>query len=189
VSAKRSRTFRQAADTALVIVAWICVVEFADHLLRQQKDLTLDGLGISPRTIHGLLGILLSPLLHANFVHLAANAIPLFILLTILFWDRRYRPWPTLGAIWIVSGLGTWLIGRADAVHIGASSIVFGLVAYLVLSGVLMRSWRAAIIAVLVCLAFGGIFYGVLPHDELISWEGHLCGALAGLMVAWSNRK
>jgi membrane associated rhomboid family serine protease len=114
VSAKRSRTFRQAADTALVIVAWICVVEFADHLLRQQKDLTLDGLGISPRTIQGLLGILLSPLLHGNFAHLAANAIPLFILLTILFWDRRYRPWPTLGTIWIVSGFGTWRSFRSS---------------------------------------------------------------------------
>jgi membrane associated rhomboid family serine protease len=186
--AKRS-TFRQASDRALIIVAWMCVIEFADHLLRQQSNLTLDALGIAPRTTRGLAGILLSPLLHADFAHLAANAIPLLILLTILFWDRRYQPWPTLGSIWLVSGFGTWLIGRSDSVHIGASSIVFGLVGYLVLAGLLLRSWRAALVAILVAFAFGGIFYGVLPQDGPISWEGHLSGALAGLAVAWSNRK
>jgi membrane associated rhomboid family serine protease len=165
------------------------VVEFADHLLRQRKDLTLDLFGIVPRTLPGLAGILFSPLLHANFAHLAANAIPLLILLTLLFWDRRYRPWSTLTSIWLVSGLGTWLIGRSGSIHLGASSIVFGLVAYLILAGVLLRSWRSALIAILVCLAFGGIFYGVLPQAGPISWEGHLCGAIAGLAAAWSNRK
>ena len=188
MSAKRS-TFRQASDRALIIVAWMCVIEFADHLLRQQRNLTLDALGITPRTTRGLAGILLSPLLHADFTHLAANAIPLLILLTILFWDRRYQPWPTLGSIWLVSGFGTWLIGRSGSVHIGASSIVFGLVGYLVLAGLLLRSWRAALVAILVAFAFGGIFYGVLPQDGPISWEGHLSGALAGLAVAWFNRK
>jgi membrane associated rhomboid family serine protease len=189
VAGKRNRTFRDAADTALVIVAWMCVVEFADYLLRQQSNLTLDGFGIAPRTSHGLLGILFSPLLHANFAHLAANAIPLLILLTILFWDQHYHPWQTLGSIWLVSGIGTWLIGRAGAIHVGASSIIFGLVAYLIVAGLLMRSWRSALTAVVVCIAFGGIFYGVLPKEGPISWEGHLCGAFAGLGVAWSNRR
>jgi membrane associated rhomboid family serine protease len=189
VPSKRLRTFRQSFDTSLVIVAWMCVVEFADVLLRQQKALTLDGLGILPRTVPGLIGILLSPLLHANFAHLAANALPLLILLTILFWDAHYRPWQTLGSIWILSGLGTWLIGRSGSIHIGASSIIFGLVAHMIVAGLFMRSWRSAFTAILVFLAFGGIFYGVLPHDGPISWEAHLCGALAGLVVAWSNRK
>ena len=189
VATKRLRTFRQAFDTSLVIVAWMCVAEFADFLLRQQKDLTLDALGILPRTIPGLVGILLSPLLHASFAHLAANAIPLLILLTILFWDAHYRPWQTLGSIWLLSGLGTWLIGRSASVHIGASSIIFGLVAYLIVAGLLVRSWRSAFTAILVFLAFGGIFYGVLPHHGPISWEAHLCGALAGLVAACSNRK
>jgi membrane associated rhomboid family serine protease len=189
VSAKRQRTFRQAADLGSVFVAWLCVVELVDHLLRQQRGLTLDGLGIVPRTGPGLVGIVFSPLLHANFAHLAANAVPLLVLLTILFWDRRYRPWPTLASIWLVSGLGTWVIGRGGSVHIGASSIIFGLVAFLIVAGLLMRSWRTAFIALLVCLVFGGIFYGVLPQAGPVSWEGHLCGALAGVAVAWSNRR
>ncbi len=189
MSAKRQRTFRQAANLGSVLVAWLCVLEFVDHLLRQQKGLTLDGFGIVPRTVPGLAGILCSPLLHANFAHLAANAIPLFVLLTILFWDRRYRPWSTLASIWLVSGFGTWLIGRGGSVHIGASSIIFGLVAYLIVAGLLMRSWRSAMIAFLVLLAFGGIFYGVLPQEGPVSWEGHLCGSLAGVAAAWSNRR
>jgi membrane associated rhomboid family serine protease len=172
-----------------MIVSWMCVAEIVDHLLRQQKGLTFDALGIVPRTLPGLAGVLFSPLLHANFTHLAANAVPLLVLLTLLFWDRHYRPWPTLASIWIVSGLGTWLIGRGGSIHIGASSIIFGLVAYLIVGGLLVRSWRSAFVALLVLLAFGGIFYGVLPQTGPISWEGHLCGAVAGCAAAWSNRR
>lgn len=167
----------------------MCVVEMADYLLRLQLHATLDGFGIVPRTLPGLIGIVFSPLLHADFAHLVTNAVPLLILLTILFWDRRYHPWQTLGTIWIISGFGTWLIGRADAVHIGASSLIFGLVAYLILAGLLMRRWRSALVALLVFIVFGGIFYGVLPQDGPISWEGHLSGAIAGLAVAASYHR
>ncbi len=189
VSTERNRNFPQAAETALVIVAWMCLVEIVDLLLRRQTGRTLDAFGIAPRTLPGLIGILLSPMLHGNLAHLAVNAVPLFILLTVLFWDRRYHPWPTLTSIWLLSGLGTWLIGRGNSIHIGASSIIFGLVAYLIVAGFFMRSWRSAFTAVLVCLAFGGIFYGVLPQNGPISWEAHLCGAIAGLFMAWSHRK
>jgi membrane associated rhomboid family serine protease len=170
-----------------MLVALLGIIEFADLLLRQQHALSLDGLGIVPRTASGLVGILFSPLLHAAPAHLAANAVPLLILLTLLFWDRHYHPWLTLAIVWFFSGLGTWLIGRGDSIHIGASSIVFGLVAYLILAGLLMRSWRSVLVAVLVFVTFGGIFYGVLPQPGLISWEGHLCGALAGLLAAKQN--
>lgn len=183
----RSRSFSQALRLSLTLIALLFVIEFADFLLRQHHALTLDGLGIVPRSVTGLIGIAFSPLLHADFTHLTANAIPLLILFTLLFWDRHYHPWSTLATVWLVSGLGTWLIGRPDSLHIGASSIVFGLVAYLILAGLLMRSWRSAVIGILVLFAFGGIFYGVLPQPGPISWEGHLCGALAGLFAARQN--
>jgi membrane associated rhomboid family serine protease len=131
-----------------------------------------------------LIGVALSPLLHGNWIHLAANAVPLLVLLTLLFWDRRYRPGTTLGWIWIVSGLGTWAIGRPGTVHIGASSLVYGLVAYLMVAGVLMRSWRSVFIALAVGLGFSGMWYGLLPQDGPISWEGHLSGAIAGVLAA-----
>ena len=149
----------------------------------------IGGFGIYPRNAHGLVGILFAPLLHGNLAHLTANAVPLFILLLLLFWDRKYKPGLTLALIWIASGLGTWLIGRAgDAahptVHIGASSVIYGLVAYLLVAGWRVGSWRSALVAVAVFLAYGGIFYGMLPQQGPISWEGHLSGAIAGIWAA-----
>lgn len=151
--------------------------------------LNLAQFGILPRTEAGLPGILFGPFLHANLHHLLANALPLFVLLFLLLSNRAYHPYGTLAFIWLASGFGTWLIGRANAVHIGASSVIFGLAAFLIVAGFLMRSWRSAFVAIFVFLFYGGIFYGVLPRDGPISWEGHLCGALAGVFAAIVQRK
>jgi membrane associated rhomboid family serine protease len=144
----------------------------------------LNRFGILPRTVHGLVGIVFSPLLHANLHHLLANAVPLLVLLVLLWSNREYHPGRTLALIWLASGLGTWLIGRGQAIHLGASSLVFGLAAFLIVAGFRARSWRAALVAVLVCGLYGGIFYGVLPQAGPVSWEGHLCGAIAGVWAA-----
>ncbi len=147
----------------------------------------LKGFGIWPRTMWGLVGIVFSPLLHAHAAHLMANAAPLFVLLILLFWDKHYYPERTLGLIWLASGVGTWLIGRTDSVHIGASSIIYGLVTYLIVSGLLMRSWRSVLVSLLVLFLYGGAIYGILPQRGPISWEGHLSGALAGFWAATRN--
>ena len=188
------KTFKQAAQTSALMVSVLFFVELADTVLQREKQMTLAGFGIVPRTVPGLIGIAFSPLLHASSAHLLANALPLFVLLLLLFWDRHYYPVLTLSSIWFFSGLGTWLIGReADGgrpiVHIGASSIIFGLVTYLIVAGFLMKSWRSAIVALLVLIGFGGIFYGVMPHAGPISWEGHLSGALAGVWAAKRNHE
>jgi membrane associated rhomboid family serine protease len=146
--------------------------------------LHLEGFGIMPRTVSGLVGIIFSPLLHGNMHHLLANSVPLFVLLVILLSNPKYHPYATLAYIWLLSGVGTWLIGRGQAVHIGASSIVFGLAAFLIVAGLTMKSWRSATIAIFVFLFYGGIFYGALPQPGPISWEGHLCGAIAGVWCA-----
>lgn len=168
---------------------WLVGALFAVMAAEILLKVPLTRFGIYPRDVHGLIGILCSPLLHGNTAHLLANAPPLFMLLTILFWDRNYRPGSTIAIIWLVSGLGTWLLGRREfegepTVHLGASSIIYGLVAYLIVAGFRMESWRAIFIAVAVFALYGGIFFGVLPHDGPISWEGHLCGALAGAWTA-----
>jgi len=166
-------------------VGVVCLVGLATALLPG-----LRGLGIMPRTLPGLVGVVFAPLLHASATHLVANLLPLFVLLALLFADRGYRPGWTLGFIWMASGLGTWLIGRGPAVHLGASSIIYGLVAYLVAAGLMMRSWRAAFVALVVLLLYGGVWYGLLPQRGPVSWEGHLCGALAGLVAArWRHRR
>src|SRR5947207_15182380 len=154
------KTFNGAVQTSALLVSILFLVEAVDMLLRHEQRLGLAAFGIVPRTIPGLAGIAFSPLLHASTAHLLANALPLFVLLVLLFWDRHYYPSLTLASIWFFSGLGTWLIGRGDTVHIGASSIIFGLVTYLIVAGFLMKSWRSAIVALLVLIGFGGIFYG-----------------------------
>lgn len=165
-------------------VAFVFVL-FLSFVLQNLIAPTVWGrLGIMPRTVPGLAGIVFSPILHGSWAHLMANSVPLFVLLMLLFGDRRYEPTVAVTMIWAASGFGTWLIGRGGTVHIGASSLVFGLVSYLITAGFLMRSWRSALIAGVVFFLFGGIFYGVLPRAGPISWEGHLCGAIAGVWAA-----
>lgn len=187
---KSGNSFGSALAISLACTGMLFVVkafELAEHI-------SLGGFGIVPRTKAGLIGILFSPLLHGNIAHLIANALPLLVLLTLLFWDNRYRPMLTLTLIWLASGLGTWLIGRdtiagEPTVHIGASSIIYGLIAYLIASGFWMQSWRAAFIALGVFILYGGAVYGMLPQQGHISWEGHFCGALAGIWAAsWNHR-
>jgi membrane associated rhomboid family serine protease len=190
----RKRNFTEAVETSAGIVGVMFLVELADLVLRLSLQRTLDSLGIIPRTVPGLIGIVFSPLLHGNFAHWAANAAPLFVLLVLLFLNRRYYPQWTLGLIWMVSGFGTWLIGRGQMgaqpiVHIGASSLIYGLVAYLIVAGLFMRSWQSVLVAILVFLFYGGIFYGVLPQSGPVSWEGHLSGAVAGIWAALRNHR
>lgn len=131
--------FAAAAERSGGIVLLLVLVEFVDQLF----GVGLDRFGIVPWTSSGLIGVVFAPLLHGGFGHLTANVGPLFVLLIILFWNRRYFPERSILLIWILSGIGTWLIGRQHAVHIGASSIVFGLVSYLIVAAIWMACWRA----------------------------------------------
>ena len=161
------------------------LITFLDWLL----PMDLRTLGIAPRTARGLVGILLSPLLHLGLAHLTANALPLLVLLVILFGQRHYAPERTLGWVWVGSGLGTWLIGRGDAVHIGASALIYGLVVYLIAAGWWRRNWRSMVVAGVVLVLYGGALYGVLPQGGIVSWEGHLAGAITGFLVARQSHK
>jgi membrane associated rhomboid family serine protease len=185
VTRKHGSTARWA--DAMEISTLLVGVMFLVALLNAVLPVDLRGLGIVPRTERGLIGIPLSPLLHLGWAHLCANALPLFVLLVLLFSHAAYGPVRSLAWIWIGSGLGTWLIGRGNAVHIGASSLIYGLVVYLIVASWWMRSWRSIVFAGLVLLFYGGIFYGVVPHRGMISWEGHLAGAVTGFLVAYSN--
>ena len=186
----RKRSFLDAVQ----ISASIVLILFGMYYVNQFLDGALNQFGIWPRTGWGLIGILFSPLLHYNEAHLTANSISLFVLLIPLFLHREYRPDLAFISIWLFSGLGTWIIGRAwqgnqPVLHIGASGVIYGLVTYLIAAAWWLRSWSSALWATVIFFLYGGIFYGTLPQPGIISWEGHLSGAIAGVLVARKQHK
>lgn len=152
-------------------VDWVVPVDFSQW-------------GVRPRTWMGLVGVPLAPFLHADFWHLFSNTFPLLVLLTLLAGSRANSAVVVLGLI-VVSGALLWLVGR-NANHIGASALIFGLITFLVAAGVLERRPVALVIAAAVAFFYGGtLVWGILPvWKSPVSWEGHLCGAVAGVGLA-----
>jgi len=145
----------------------------------------VDSFGVVPRTLVGLVGIPAMPFLHANLGHILSNTFPLFILLMLLAGSRA-QSWEIVVDIVLLGGALLWLCGRPDD-HIGASGLIFGLISFLILSGLLEKRLIPLAIAVVVGFAFGGtLIFGVLPTvGPNVSWDGHLCGAVAGGIVAY----
>ena len=168
----------------LGFVATIWVVEIVNGLLGHR----LNAYGILPRTVDGLPGIVLSPFLHANLWHVMSNTVPLLVLgLLAALRSRGGFPWVSLFII-VVGGAGVWVVGRSAA-HVGASGLVFGYFGYLVAKGWYDKRILSLLIAAAVIVVFGwGILFGVLPTGGFVSWEGHLCGLLAGVLIAWLTR-
>lgn len=190
VATRKKRTFADAVQISATIVLIIFGIFYVNRFLGG----VLNSFGIWPRHPVGLSGILFSPLLHYNDAHLSTNMISLFLLLVILFLNREYRPDLAFMSIWILSGVGTWLIGRSDAggqpvIHIGASGVIYGLVSYLIVAAWWLKSWTSFFWSIAIFFLYGGIFYGMLSQPKFISWEGHLAGAVAGVFVAWRQHK
>jgi membrane associated rhomboid family serine protease len=148
---------------------------------------SLDNYGVVPRRLIGLIGIPAAPFLHANLHHILSNTFPLFILLVLLAGSKA-RSWEIVVDVVLLGGALLWLFGRSDTSNIGASGLIFGLIAFLILSGLMERRLVPLAIAVVVGFAYGStLISGVLPQvNSQISWEGHLCGAVAGGIVAYA---
>jgi len=142
--------------------------------------------GIVPRDISGLPGILFAPFLHLNLQHIGANSIGLFIFGLFLITLERNKTYTILAALIIIGGAGTWLIGRSDVSHIGASGVIYGIFGYVLTRGFFKRDFKSILISVLVLFLYGGMVYGVLSFDSSLSWESHLCGFLSGILLASS---
>lgn len=163
-----------------VLLIWF--IELVDRVLLGSS---LDGLGIRPRTLDGLVGILFAPFLHHGFAHVAANTFPFLVLgWLVLLGSLQQFFFVTFFAM-LVSGLGAWLIGPPNTVHVGASGLVFGYVGFLLFSGYFQRSCRSIAWSVIVFLFYGGALLGVLPQGGNISWQVHLFGFIAGAMAAY----
>lgn len=171
--------------TVISFVVLLYIVELWDQL----SGHTLDQNGIRPLEADGLKGILFAPLLHADWQHLVANTVPALVLgfLVSLAGMARFV-WAT-AIIWILGGVGTWLIGDVGSVyetnHIGASGLIFGWLTFLLVFGFFVRNALQITIGIVVLFAYGGILWGVLPGTFGVSWQGHFCGAVAGVIAAY----
>ena len=163
----------------MVLLLWVMLI--------LSLILPVNSLGIVPRTAAGLIGIALSPFLHQGFAHLAANTVSLLILGFLLISLEGKRTMVITLLLILLSGAGTWLIGRSGSIHIGASGVIYGYMGYLISSGIFRRDFKSIIIAVIVFFLYGGALWGVFPANTYISWEGHLCGFISGIIIAKKN--
>lgn len=145
--------------------------------------LPLENLGLVPRTFRGLFGIIAMPFLHGDFKHLLGNTIPLAVTMMLLAGSRANSGVIVI-LITLFCGIGLWLFGRT-AIHIGASGVVFGLIAFHVFAGFFEKRLQSLVISIVVGLLYASTFLqGVLPFQHGVSWESHLIGAIAGAFVA-----
>jgi membrane associated rhomboid family serine protease len=163
----------------LVAAMWVSeIIDTADHH-------KLDQYGIRPHETDGLVGIVTAPFLHAGFGHLIGNTVPFVVLGVLIALSGAARVVAVAAIVALISGVGTWLVAPEHTNHIGASGVVFGFATYLVARGFYNRSMIEIAVGVLVVAVFGASLLGGLAPQQGISWQGHLFGAIGGVVAAW----
>jgi membrane associated rhomboid family serine protease len=171
---------REGLAVVVVAAALMWVVEAVD----QVAGGSLDQHGIEPRDPDGLPGVIAAPFLHGGWDHLIGNTVPFLILGALIALGGAMRVAAVTAIVAIVGGVGTWLIAPANTVHIGASGIVFGYATYLAARGLYSRSaWQIAV-GVVILVLWGATLLNGLAPEEGISWQGHLFGAIGGIVAA-----
>lgn len=183
-SPKAQRNFKLALKMALTLVGFLWVILILDGVF----GLGLTRFGLRPRHLQGLIGVFTAPLLHGGAEHLFSNTLPLTISLTTILYLYPRSSVRVMPIIWLGSGVLAWMIGR-DSLHFGASGFVYGLLAYVFISGILRMDMRSVAVSVMVWFLYGGMIWGVLPIRPNMSWELHLSGAILGVALAILYRR
>jgi membrane associated rhomboid family serine protease len=181
VLARRGQVQRDGFKLLAAIVATMWVVEVINTL----DSNGLDSDGIYPRNFGHIWGIVTAPFLHVSFAHLISNTIPLVFMGVIIALRGALRVAAVTLIVIVIGGLGTWLIAPAHSITVGASGVVFGYAAYLLTRGAFDRSLLELLTGGVVGLVWGGALLASLVPHYGISWQGHLCGAIAGVIAAW----
>jgi membrane associated rhomboid family serine protease len=164
---------------ALLVLMW--VAEIVDTLANH----SLDQYGIEPRESDGLVGVATAPFLHAGFGHLISNTIPFVAMGVLIALQGPGRLLAVTAIVALVSGLGTWLVAPANTLHVGASGVVFGYATYLIARGFFNRDALQIGVGLVVGAIWGTALLGGLQPQQGISWQGHLFGAVGGLLAAY----
>ena len=179
------RSFSQEIQKQVTIlgsfVAIFWILEILDQFVFHNA---LDSYGIRPHSLIGLRGILFAPFLHGGFGHLIGNTVPFLILGWLVMIQETSDFWIVTIITMIVGGLGTWILGSPNSVHIGASGLIFGYLGFLLLRGYFQRNIPSIILSLVIGFLYGGLIWGVLPMQPGISWQGHLFGFLGGALSA-----
>jgi membrane associated rhomboid family serine protease len=183
VSTEAPRT-QSPVVQGIIVVAAMSALMWVVEIVDQVAGGRLDANGIEPRELDGLDGIVWAPFLHADFQHLIGNTIPFLLLGFAIAFSGVARVILVTAIVAVVGGLGTWLIAPANTVHIGASGLVFGFAAYLVARGAFSRSARQIVLGLVVVVVWGATLLQGLVPETGISWQGHLFGAVGGVVAA-----
>ncbi len=173
---RRLRAAFLATCAFVAVLWWIRVVETV-------TGWNAAGLGVYPRRMAGLIGILTGPLIHGSFEHVFSNTLPLLILGTMVLYGYPRAARIAIPAIWLGDGLGVWLTAR-PAWHIGASGLVHGLMFFLFVIGLFRRDRRAIAFGMIAFFLYGGMVWSVFPQAPDISFEYHFWGAVMGVVCA-----
>ncbi len=183
-SERARANFRLAVKIASCFVALL----WAIALLNWALGLGPDDFGVRPRELAGLAGILFAPLVHAGIGHLIANSPPLLVLGTAMLYLYPNAALRVLPAVYLGPGIAVWLFARGG-VHVGASGLIYGLVSYILVAGLIRRDRRAIAASLLVSFMYGTLAWGVLPIQPGVSWETHLAAASIGIALAIALRR
>ena len=183
-SPRAHRNFKLALKTALWFAALLWLILVIDSVM----GLGLARYGLRPKHLDGLIGILTAPLLHSGAEHLFSNTLPLIVSMTTVLYLYPRSAMRVIPIIWMGSGMLAWIIGR-ESLHFGASGFVYGLLAYVFISGILRLDMRSVAVSVMVWFLYGSMIWGVLPIRPNMSWELHLAGAILGVAMAIAFRR
>ena len=174
--------------TSLKFSAIVLIIIWSVKILEIVFDYDFTEYGVLPRKFNGLTGILFSPLIHSDVNHLLNNSLPVIILCLLIFNFYSQIAKKIFIYLYFISGLWLWCIGR-ESFHIGASGLIYAMASFLFFSGILRKNSQLSAVALLVIFIYGGLFWGLFPIHKNVSWEGHLTGFIAGILVSFIFRK
>lgn len=169
---------------SLLLPIYLVAIMWAIQVVNWLVGLQFGWLGIYPREIFGLRGILFAPVIHGSWGHILSNTPPLFVMSAMLLFFYRRVAFPAFTMIYLLTGLAVWIFGRS-VFHIGASGVIFGLATFLIANGAFRRDLKSIALALLVVFYYGSMFAGVLPGQPGVSWESHLLGGIVGIFASF----
>lgn len=184
VSEKPSDIERRRLLLAILIPLLFIIMFWAIKLIEFGFNISLASYGMRPRDWSQWFGVITMPFLHGGLSHLMANSSSFLVLGTIIFYFYSKNAFSVFGLSWLLTGMLTWMIGRENTVHIGASGMVYAFAGFIFFSGLLSKNIRLMAVSLFVVFMYGSMIWGIFPGYPHVSWEGHLAGFITGIGLA-----